>query len=227
MVRVPEFRHVAYDDGRWTLLRELRKAAAEVMGVLVYCGYSPTVHGSVARGDVDRGSDVDIVVPYPIAPSVFEVCLDQGGLRVYRKIVVRATPKSALRVIYELTPDGGVAVSFPLERLSPRELEFYRFSGSITYEELARGLRVPGVTKSLVLIVPTDSGHQEAPVVGYEYYVAKLLGVSVATVKERVEVLRRRDEIGRTGLFFKAVLDPSGSIEEAIEGERRAGKQKW
>lgn len=227
VVRVPEYRDVVYEDSRWMLLRELRETTARVIKVLVQCGYSPIVHGSVARGDVDRGSDVDIVIPYIIAPSVFEVCLDRGGLKVYRKTIVRATPKSALRVLYELAPDGNIVVSFPLERLSSRELEFYRFSGSISYEELTRGLRVPGATKSLVLIVPTESGHREAPVVGYESYVAKLLGISVATVKERVEVLHRRDEIGRTGLFFKMTLDPSSSIEEAIRKEsRKSSKQK-
>lgn len=226
VVRVPEFRDVVYGDDRWFLLKSLRNVAVEVMKVLVQCGYSPIVHGSVARGDVDRESDVDIVIPYITTPAVVEACLDRGGLRVYSKTLVRATPKSALRALYELTLSGDVIVSYPLERPSPRELEFYKFSGSISYEELARGVRVPGVTKSLVLIIPTETGHREAPVVGYEYYVARLLGVSIATVEERVEVLRRRDEVGRTGLFFRVTLDPSASIEEAIRKAVRGSGQR-
>lgn len=223
MARVPEFKDVVYESERWALLRKLREIAAEVMKTLVRCGYSPIVHGSVARGDVDRDSDVDVVIPYTVAPALVEACLDRGNLRVYRKILVRATPKSALKVVYELTPNGNVTISFPLERFSPRELEFYKFSGSISYEDLTKDVREPGVTKSLILIIPTERGHREAPVMGYEYYVAKLLGVSIDTVRERVEILQRRDEIGRTGLFLKVVLDPSISVEEvAKEVTRKA-----
>ncbi|MEM1651291.1 MAG: nucleotidyltransferase domain-containing protein [Sulfolobales archaeon] len=223
VARVPEFKDVVYESERWALLRKLREIAAEVMKTLVRCGYSPIVHGSVARGDVDRDSDVDVVIPYTVAPALVEACLDRGNLRVYRKILVRATPKSALKVVYELTPNGNVTISFPLERFSPRELEFYKFSGSISYEDLTKDVREPGVTKSLILIIPTERGHREAPVMGYEYYVAKLLGVSIDTVRERVEILQRRDEIGRTGLFLKVVLDPSISVEEvAKEVTRKA-----
>ncbi|MEM4549947.1 MAG: nucleotidyltransferase domain-containing protein [Sulfolobales archaeon] len=226
VVRVPEFKDVVYGNDRWALLRKLREVAAEVMKVLVQCGYSPIVHGSVARGDVDQNSDVDVVIPYTVAPAVVEACLDRGNLRIYRKTLVRATPKSALKVVYELTPNGDVTISFPLERFNPRELEFYKFGGSISYEDLAKDIRKPGVTKSLILIIPTEGGHREAPVVGYEYYVAKLLGVSIDTVRERVEILRRRDEVGRTGLFFKVVLDPSVSVEEVVrEVTKKAGQR--
>ena len=222
VARVPEFKEVIYEDERWRLLGELRGVATNVMGVLALCGYVALVHGSVARGDVDRGSDVDIVVPYIVPPALLESCLERRGLAIYRKVVVKATPKSAARVLYELSPAGDVTVSVPVERFSPRELEFYKFGGAVSYEELIGGLRVPGVTKSLVLVVPTERGHREAPVVGYEHYVARLLGISVTTVRERVELLSRRDEIGRTGLFFRRVLSPSESVEEVVEEiERR------
>lgn len=226
VVRVPEFREVVYDAERWELLRRLRATAAELMGALTRCGYGPIAHGSVARGDVTRDSDVDVVVPYLVAPALVEACLERGGYRVSRKLVVRATPKSALRAVYELDPEGRVTVSFPLEELSPRELEFYRFGGQVSYEELLGGLRVPGVSKSLVLIVPTERGHREAPVVGYEHYVARLLGVSIETVMERVEVLTRRDEVGRTGLFLRVALGPSESVEEVVERLLRESREK-
>ncbi|MDW8010561.1 MAG: nucleotidyltransferase domain-containing protein, partial [Sulfolobales archaeon] len=186
VLRVPEFREVEYDNYRWTLLRRLRDAAASLMKALVQCGYLPVLHGSVARGDVDRDSDVDIALLHTTSPAVFEACVDRWGLKVYRKIIVRATPISTMRVVYELSSNGDVVVSIPLEKLSPRELEFYKFGGGISYDELVRNVRVPGVTKSLVLVVPTEKGHREAPVVGYEHYVAKLLGISVDTVLERV-----------------------------------------
>ncbi len=217
VVRVPEFRDVAYDDERWELLGRLRAVAAELMRVLVECGYGPVAHGSVARGDVVRESDVDVLIPYVVAPAVVEACLERGGLKILGKLVVRATPKSALKALYELDPEGRVTVSFPLEDFSPSELEFYRFGGQVSYEELLGGVRVPGVSKSLVLIVPTELGHREAPVVGYEHYVARILGISVDTVRERVKVLSRRDEVGRTGLFLRIVLDPSVPLEEAVK----------
>ncbi|MCX8208148.1 MAG: nucleotidyltransferase domain-containing protein [Sulfolobales archaeon] len=227
VLRVPEFREVEYDNYRWTLLRRLRDAAASLMKALVQCGYLPVLHGSVARGDVDRDSDVDIALLHTTSPAVFEACVDRWGLKVYRKIIVRATPISTMRVVYELSSNGDVVVSIPLEKLSPRELEFYKFGGGISYDELVRNVRVPGVTKSLVLVVPTEKGHREAPVVGYEHYVAKLLGISVDTVLERVKVLSRRDSIGRTGLFLKIVLEPSESVEDVVQRElERSGRKK-
>ncbi len=216
VVKVPEFREVIYDQERWGYLEKLREVAANIMKILIQCGYLPIVHGSVARGDVDRDSDVDVVIPYVASPTLVEACLERGGQRIFRKLIIKATPKSALKVLYELDPSSKLTVSFLLERPSPRELEFYKFGGELSYEEIVKDVRVPGVNKSLVLIVPTERGHKESPVVGYEHYVAKLLGVSIATVMERVEVLSRRDEIGRTGLFFRQVIDPSMPIEEAV-----------
>lgn len=227
VARVPEFRYIMYDEKRWQLLRELRAKALEVMRRLSSCGYSPIVHGSVARGDVDEGSDVDVVIPYIEPPSLVELCLERFGTEVFSKVLIKAAPKSALRVIYELTPDGRVSVSLPLERLSPQELEFYRFGGELTLDELERDLRVPGVTKSLVLIVPVADGHMEAPVRGYEHYVAKVLGVSLNTVLERVKLLTRRDEIGRTGLFFKMILDQAVPIEEILRELRNHRKLEY
>lgn len=216
VVKTPEFREVVYSRETWELLERLRGIATSIMKALIECGYSPIVHGSVARGDVDRGSDVDVVIPYVVPPALVEACLERNGLRVYRKFVIRATPKCSLKVLYELDPEGLVTVSYPLESFTPRELEFYRFGGAVTFEDLRRGVRVPGVNKSLVLIVPTERGHAEAPVVGYEHHVAKLLGISIETVLERVEMLSRRDEVGRTGLFLKQALDPSIPIEEVV-----------
>jgi predicted nucleotidyltransferase len=46
--------------------------------------------------------------------------------------------------------------------------------------------------------------------------VARLLGISVETVIERVRVLTRRREHGRTGVFLKVELNPEDSVEEAV-----------
>ncbi|MEM1600523.1 MAG: DNA polymerase subunit beta, partial [Sulfolobales archaeon] len=75
---------------------------------------------------------------------------------------------------------------------------------------------VPGVNKQLILIIPTEFGHVEYPVIGYEGYVAKVVGISVETVRERVEVLSRRDRVGRTGVYLKYFLRADEGFDEAL-----------
>jgi hypothetical protein len=49
-----------------------------------------------------------------------------------------------------------------------------------------------------------------------------MLNVSVDLVEERVRVLRRRDAVGRTGVYLKRELSPEESFEEVLKklGER-------
>jgi predicted nucleotidyltransferase len=124
-----------------------------------------------------------------------------------------STPKG---IIY-LDDEEKVSASFPLFNYKPREVKFYKYSGASIYSQLLADDRVPGVNKNLVLIIPTESGHLEAPVPGYEDYVVKVLGVSVDILRKRVEVLTRRDQVRRTGIFMKTALAPGESFEEAIE----------
>ncbi len=78
--------------------------------------------------------------------------------------------------------------------------------------------RVPGVNKKLILIIPTDRGHIEREVVGREPEVAKILGVSIDIVTERVHVLTRRDSIGRTGgIYLNEEVPDWMSFEEALK----------
>ena len=77
--------------------------------------------------------------------------------------------------------------------------------------------RVPGVNKKLILIVPTEKGHMEQEVVGRESEVAKLLGVSIELVEERVKILTRRDSIGRTGIYLNEEVPDWMSFEEALK----------
>ncbi|MEB3774125.1 MAG: DNA polymerase subunit beta, partial [Desulfurococcales archaeon] len=79
------------------------------------------------------------------------------------------------------------------------------------------GVRVPGVSKDLNLIIPTPRGHRELEVEGNEAYVARVLGVSIETVMERVRVLTRRRIHGRTGVFIKEPVPPGASIEEVVD----------
>ena len=68
-----------------------------------------------------------------------------------------------------------------------------------------------------MLIEPTSFGHVESPVLGREAEAAKLLGVSLGLVHERVRVLTRRVEVGRTGVFVQRELSPEESFEEVFE----------
>jgi len=224
VVRTPEFKEVVYDSGRWKLLKSLRSEALRIMEVLTRCGISPVVHGSVTRGDVSRRSDVDVVVPYVVQPYLVLTCIEGSGLNIYSKYIVQATPASTPKAYVELDPEGLKTVSFPLGHLSPREWEFYRFGGLLDVSELRKEKRVPGVNKSLRLIIPTKYGHKEAPVIGYEDFTARVIGISIETVLERVKVLTRRDAHGRTGVFLKYVLVGDENFEEAYRKLVKSGR---
>ncbi|MEM1601109.1 MAG: nucleotidyltransferase domain-containing protein, partial [Sulfolobales archaeon] len=150
--RTPEYREVYYSDSRWDLLKTLRRDAARLMEVLINCGFNPILHGSLARGDVEANSDIDIVIPYNIQPYEVELCLERNNMTFFSKYIVQATPASSLKAYVELDPKGLKNVSFPLTPLSPREYEFYKFGGLINYQDLVKNVRVPGVNKRLILI---------------------------------------------------------------------------
>jgi len=212
----PSYRSVVvYDKARWSLLREMRDSALSVMRPLWAEGLNPLLHGSAARGDVDRGSDVDITI-LSCAPSYrVEVPLRERFAVCARRIV-QATPSSAPKAYLILDPDERVVASFPLLRLSRVEEEFYRFGGIVDMEQLERGARVPGVDKRLMLIEPIEGGHVESSIIGRESEVAKVLGISVMTVRERVRVLSRRESVGRTGVFVNYELREGESFEEGL-----------
>ncbi len=211
-----EYRVVVYDEARWRLLRELRAEAERIMEALYSMGLYAIVHGSVARGDVKPTSDIDVFIPYPVPSYRVELALERAGFTIHKRIVVQATPGSTPKAYLILDEEERRSVSFPLGKLGRTEYEFYYFGGALDLEGLRSGRRVPGVDKRLVLIEPTREGHVESPVIGREAEVAKRLGVSIETVEERVRVLTRRDEHGRTGVFVKLVIPPGEEIEDYV-----------
>ena len=206
---------VVYDEGRWSLLRELRDEAKEMMRPLAERHIGALLYGSIARGDVSPTSDIDIFIPNPPAPTILEALIEGAGYGIESREIIQATPSYAAKGYIYI--DEGRCYSFPLMPMRPVEREFYDFAGSINYMELLRGLRVPGVDKRLMLIEPTPRGHRESSIIGREGYVAKLLGVSVSTVLDRVRTLTRRREIGRTGVYVKRPLSPEESFGEVLE----------
>ena len=206
-----------YDNSHWELFRTLRVKAHAVMRALVEEQISSMVHGSVARGDVDSYSDVDVVIPYVVPSHRVEVSLGIRGFDLYSRRIAQATPSHAPKAHIYLDSEERVSVTFPLLNLRSLELEFFKFGGLIDIGLLKNEARVPGCTKRLTLIEPTLQGHIESPVIGHETEVAEKVGVSVDIVKERTRVLTRRDKIGRTGIFQLTELKKDETFERALK----------
>ncbi|OYT40690.1 MAG: DNA polymerase subunit beta [Desulfurococcales archaeon ex4484_58] len=216
IARRPEYREVIYSEKHWRLLWSLREEAVRIIEILRKAGLEACVHGSIARGDVWSKSDIDIIILYTVPSYIVEYTLESHRINIYSKYIVVATPTSTPKAYLVLDEEERKTVSFPLFKLKPREYEFYKFGGLLDYSGLIQKKRVPGVNKKLILIEPTPTGHRESPVMGYESIVASKLNISIETVEERVRVLSRRDEIGRTGVFVKYELSPYETFEEAL-----------
>jgi predicted nucleotidyltransferase len=206
---------VVYDTRRWTLLSQLRTKAVDIIEKLNACHLRSIVHGSIARGDVSKTSDIDVFLPDPPSSFIIETSLENSGFTVHDRTVVQATPFYALKGYLWL--DERTSLSFPLVKMRPVEKDFYRFGGEASLSLLKEEKRVLGVDKRLMLIEPTKEGHVESAVVGREEEVANRLGVSLNTVFDRVHALIRRDEIGRTGVFIQKEVAPDETFEQALK----------
>ena len=206
---------VVYDKNHWKLLKQLRSRTIQIMKILSNCNLRPIVHGSIARGDVSKTSDIDVFLPDPPSSFVIETALERSGLQAYLRTIIQATPLYALKGYIELSQQ--ISLSFPLVKLRPVEKDFYRFGGEATLSTIKENRRVLGVDKRLMLIEPTAKGHVESAIVGQEKEVARLLGVSPSTVLDRVRALLRRDEIGRTGVFVQKELTQDETFEQAMK----------
>jgi uncharacterized protein len=210
-----EYREVTYGSGRWAKLKELREMAKPVMAALAASHLNAIVHGSLARGDVKEGSDVDIFVAGVQSSFMVETALEKAGVPVNSRLLVQATPNYAMKAHIEV--NDTVSVSFPLMDMRRVEREFYRYGGEADLLQLQADVRVAGVDKRLMLIEPTAAGHVESSIVGREESVAKLLGISAETVLDRVHALTRRDTVGRTGVFVKRELGSDETFEGVLK----------
>ncbi len=206
---------VIYSKERWSHLAKLRQQAIEIMDTLKLIGVDPLIHGSICRGDVTEQSDIDVYLPRVIPSFSVEFALTEAGYQITHRELVHATPFHAIKAHIYL-PNNSV-VTFPLTSPAPIELEFYQFGGCLNQSDLQKEIRVPGVDKRLILIEPTEKGHVETPVIGNELIVAKKVGVSLKIVKERVKILMRRDEVGRTGVYLKRQLAPEDTFEAVLK----------
>lgn len=207
---------VVYSPARWRLLKTLRIQAVEVMTSLRSTRLFSAIHGSVARGDVSPGSDIDIVIPYLTSSYRVELALTRNGFEICSRKIAQATPGHALKAHIFLDVEEKQCITFPLTPLRSLELEFYKFGGMLDLPNLKADRRVPGCDKKLMLIQPTEQGHIEFPVQGREVESAKIIGASLEIVWERVRVLTRREEVGRTGIVLSVPLEKDEVFEDVL-----------
>lgn len=204
---------VVYDAVRWAILQEKRARAIEVMEALAARQIEAFVFGSVARGDVRPASDVDLFIPDTVSSVPVTLSLDPLG--ILGTSVVQATPRALVKASVDL--EDNTTVTYPLIRPREVELEFYRFGGSTGLAGLKRGERTCGVDKRLMLIEPTAEGHVETPLSDLSPgVVAKKIGVGQQIVEERLRVLERRADVGRTGVYLKRELAPGETPEQVL-----------
>jgi predicted nucleotidyltransferase len=206
---------VKYDEERWKFLEKIRSETYEMIRPLMAHNIHALAYGSVARGDVSEGSDIDIFIPRPPSPILVEAIIERAGIVSTQREIVQATPSYAAKGYIYVGERR--SYSFSLVDLRPVELEFYGFAGSVDASQVEECIRVPGVDKRLMLIEPIESGHIESPITGREGEVAGILDINVAVVLDRVRTLTRREEVGRTGVFLNRKLAPDEGFGEVFQ----------
>jgi predicted nucleotidyltransferase len=209
------YKEIKYTNEQWQLLRDLENKATEIMIALDAFHLEPIVHGSVARGDVKKSSDIDIFIPEIQNSFLVENAIEKANMPINTRLVVQATPTCAMKAHIEVNEH--VMVTFPLMKMRRVEREFYKFGGEANLNQIKKGARVAGVDKRLMLIEPSENGHLENSIIGREEAAAKILGITAETVLDRVHTLLKRDTIGRTGVFVKKELSSDETFELALK----------
>jgi len=210
-------REIHYNTSRWKIFNNLRDEAKKIINVLKTHQIRAEVHGSISRGDVHKNSDIDVFISYLISSHKVELALQLAGYKFYSRKIAQATPRHAPKAHIFLDPEKKRTITFPLTHFGRLEMEFYYFGGVVGFKELEKNARVPGINKQLLLIQPTPKGHIESTIVGREAEVAKIVGVSLEAVKERVYILTKRKETGRTGILVNKEVYPDQSFEGVLK----------
>lgn len=200
-------KRVIYDRSHWTLLQRLRDETYDIQQQLPCPSF---VYGSVARGDVHAGSDIDIILFETIPSYHLEL-----NLEYHSREIVQATPNALIKAHIHMS--DRVTITFPLVAMNDIERDFYRYSGCLASAGIPLGERVPGVSKKLVLVEPNETGHMERSLMDDPHGCTRILGVSHDIIDERVRVLTRRDKVGRTGVFLRSDIPEDDSFEGTLK----------
>ncbi len=201
----------SYSSEEIQIFQRLRQKAETVLDKIGQSNIHGIVHGSVARGDISKTSDVDIHVPY-LLPSFRLDIIEDYNKRT--RHIIMGTPNSTIKGLIDVEPQ--ISITFPLTQPKEREEEFYRFSGKVDLNELRINKRVPGVTKQLILVEPIKKGYWVSSVMANRERSLRVLKVSQRILDERIRVLNRRNNIGRTGLYLDYILSPEENFEQGL-----------
>jgi len=209
------YRHIVYNEKRWSILRNKREIAKKVMAPLCIHGYNPIIYGSIARGDVDEDSDVDVFIEQVVNPALLETIVEKSLGGWIKRTVVQATPGYVVKGYIFI--DELVSISFPLIEMLPNEAEFYSIAGKLSYSDVLENKRRGGMNKSMMIIIPVEDGHMEFPARQDPDLAAKLIGVDPKALRERLHVLEKRKEHGRTGTYIEVELDEGSTFPQVLK----------
>ena len=218
---------VTYTESIWKILKEKRLNALKIFETLKK--FNVFIHGSLARGDVHKNSDIDFIIPNMIKEFELIQPLDSIGISSFQeRKLVQATPLSAIKATLIVTDE--ISITFPLIPFYPREYQFYKFGGQIDLEAFKEDKRVPGINKKLIFISPNEHGHNEFAINQDNASIyAKQLNISIDTIYERIRVLNRRDKVGRTGIYYHKILAPDdsfGKVLKELQDNNAASKRR-
>lgn len=209
------YKTITYSTAHWSLLKQKRDNTIKLLELFMKEGFKPFVHGSIARGDVHKDSDIDIIFLAQIPVFQVEFILNKNGFENYFREIIMATPLDAIKLYIHLSELETITV--PLSKIDKKFIEFYDFGGKVNLNQLKSGRRVAGIDKRLVLIKPNLQGHEEMSIIGNEAFAAKEVEISIKTVNERKNILLRREKYGRTGVFLKKEIQINESTEEILK----------
>ncbi|MHA1149290.1 MAG: nucleotidyltransferase domain-containing protein [Promethearchaeota archaeon] len=214
MILRDHYEKIEYSDKEWDLLRNKRVIARDLLSIFIIRGFHPYIYGSVARGNVNENSDIDIIFLQQIPSFQIEFLLHQRGFENFFREIIMATPKDSIKLYIHLSEME--SITLPLSKMSKNLIDFYDFGGKVDLEDIKNEIRVPGIDKRLVYIKPNDKGHEEMSVIGNESIVAKEIGIPISIIKERKAVLLKREKFGKTGVFLKRNLNFNETTEEVL-----------
>ncbi len=206
---------IVYTKEHWDLLAQKRARAKDLLELFYKEGLKPHAFGSIARGDINPRSDIDIVFFQTIPTFKIEYILEVNKERIMSKEITQATPGDAIKASIFLSELE--CLTIPLTSFKGNSVQFYGFTGSIDLTQILNDVRLPGINKQLLIIIPEEEGHNELELHSNEAFAAKLLNIDLDFIHQRIRILTKREKIGRTGVFLHERLRPDENFEKVLK----------